>query len=338
MTKKSVLQHFTFNADSDDSLNPWSDEESVCFSRLALAVNAFGLDWWHTKTKGEFARFGSRGNGELRAATTLGIIKGKRLLKVKILARVKGIPSIAAIALNPTLVIRIEKFLHTHRNAIREQFKLDTNRSGRWPDQSLDNFVKTTLYKELLNTGDGQRTEKETIEVEKIWEDDELKPTTKMQLINARIGQGIFREEVLKRAGGICEVTGVDNRAMLIASHIHPWAADDATNKDRLDPNNGLSLTPNLDKLFDRGFISFNDEGRLLIKTEDEKLLRQLLPYSSADPVGLIKKPTSEQCVFLAKHREIYKFAEGDTFLLNLIMPSGAKGASKSSRPTARAA
>ena len=49
----------------------------------------------------------------------------------------------------------------------------------------------------------------------------------------------------------------------LIASHIKPWR--DCTNDERLDGENGFLLTPTVDHLFDKGFISFERDGRLII-------------------------------------------------------------------------
>jgi hypothetical protein len=49
----------------------------------------------------------------------------------------------------------------------------------------------------------------------------------------------------------------------LRASHCKPWR--DSTNEERLDGENGLLLTPSIDHLFDRGFISFRSDGRLLV-------------------------------------------------------------------------
>ena len=50
---------------------------------------------------------------------------------------------------------------------------------------------------------------------------------------------------------------------MLRASHIKPWA--EATVEERLDARNGLFLAPNVDAAFDRGWISFSDEGDVLV-------------------------------------------------------------------------
>jgi hypothetical protein len=49
----------------------------------------------------------------------------------------------------------------------------------------------------------------------------------------------------------------------LRASHCKPWR--DSDDSERLDGENGLLLTPSIDHLFDRGFISFENNGRLLV-------------------------------------------------------------------------
>ncbi|AUD03466.1 HNH endonuclease [Spirosoma pollinicola] len=86
--------------------------------------------------------------------------------------------------------------------------------------------------------------------------------TVKDQLIKARVGQGIFRTNVsgIEQA---CRLTGITNKALLIASHIKPWRI--STNEEKLDKYNGLLLSPHVDKLFDKGWISFSDEGDVLI-------------------------------------------------------------------------
>lgn len=98
--------------------------------------------------------------------------------------------------------------------------------------------------------------------IEKIENDRELSPTQKKQLITARLGQGKFRNNV-KAIELRCRVTGTSDVNFLIASHIKPWA--DSDNAERLDGNNGLMLAPHVDRLFDRGFISFEDEGGLIV-------------------------------------------------------------------------
>jgi len=93
--------------------------------------------------------------------------------------------------------------------------------------------------------------------------DPRIPVTTMPQIILARRGQGKFRERV-SRIEHACRITGVNRPEHLIASHCKPWR-DCESNDERLDGENGLLLTPTVDHLFDRGFISFENDGELLI-------------------------------------------------------------------------
>lgn len=92
--------------------------------------------------------------------------------------------------------------------------------------------------------------------------DASLPETTRKALIQARRGQGTFKQNVsfYERA---CRLTHVENPTHLIASHIKPWR--ESNNDERLSGVNGLLLTPSIDHLFDRGFISFGDDGGVLV-------------------------------------------------------------------------
>lgn len=96
--------------------------------------------------------------------------------------------------------------------------------------------------------------------VQEIQQLEDIPETDREQLIYARVGQGKFRGLVYAREKR-CRVTRVDRPEHLIASHIKPWRH--GTNAERLDPENGLMLTPDVDHLFDRGFITFDARGRL---------------------------------------------------------------------------
>lgn len=73
--------------------------------------------------------------------------------------------------------------------------------------------------------------------------------------INARLKQSKFRLKILKNYKAQCCITGIDNKELLIASHIIPWAERINT---RLDPSNGLCLFSIFDKLFDKGYITIS--------------------------------------------------------------------------------
>lgn len=94
-------------------------------------------------------------------------------------------------------------------------------------------------------------------------EDSDLSETEKNALLKIRVGQGWFRQALIRR-WGTCAVTQCKDHSMLIASHIKPWNQC-TTRAERLSPDNGLLLSPNLDKAFDRGLISFGDSFKILL-------------------------------------------------------------------------
>lgn len=90
-------------------------------------------------------------------------------------------------------------------------------------------------------------------------------PTEREAVIKARINQSVFRNRLLQR-GNCCAVTGLENNKLLIASHIKPWSVCEPS--ERLDPNNGLLLAAHLDRLFDSGLITFNEDGAIAVSKE----------------------------------------------------------------------
>jgi putative restriction endonuclease len=87
----------------------------------------------------------------------------------------------------------------------------------------------------------------------------------KVELTKSRRGQGIFRANV-RQIERKCRVTGLTTFRHLRASHIKPWAK--SNDQEKIDGANGLLLSPHIDHLFDRGFISFGDEGEFLVSRE----------------------------------------------------------------------
>jgi putative restriction endonuclease len=90
----------------------------------------------------------------------------------------------------------------------------------------------------------------------------QITETEKSALVMSRRGQGLFRQRVglIEQA---CRVTKVTQKEYLRASHSKPWR--DSNNEERLNGENGLMLTPDVDFLFDRGFISFENNGTILV-------------------------------------------------------------------------
>ncbi len=91
-----------------------------------------------------------------------------------------------------------------------------------------------------------------------------LDKTEEKTLIKTRIGQGLFKKKLLEISNS-CIICGLKTKELLIASHIKPWSR--SNNKERLDVNNGFLMCPNHDALFDKGYISFSNEGNILISS-----------------------------------------------------------------------
>ncbi|ULJ62545.1 HNH endonuclease [Wielerella bovis] len=92
------------------------------------------------------------------------------------------------------------------------------------------------------------------------------------RLVKQRTKQSQYRNNVLKLWGNRCAILGTDFTAMLIASHIKPFSL--CENEEFYNPANGLTLCVHLDKLFDRGYISFDNNGKIIIS---EHLNSQIL-------------------------------------------------------------
>jgi predicted restriction endonuclease len=131
-----------------------------------------------------------------------------------------------------------------------------------------------------------------------------LEETVKATLVQARRGQGLFRRRVHLIEVG-CRVTQVTAEILLIASHIKPWS--DSTNEERLSGNNGLFLSPHVDVLFGKGFITFTDSGKMEVSPT---LDQDVLPRWKINPKKNVGKFNSEQKYFLEYHRkELFKVA-----------------------------
>jgi hypothetical protein len=135
----------------------------------------------------------------------------------------------------------------------------------------------------------------------KIEKDVAIPETTREQLVLARRGQGKFRDAV-SQIEKHCRITKVNRPEHLIASHCKPWR-DCKEHAERLDGENGLLLTPSIDHLFDRGFISFESNGSLLISpVAHEFSLRKMgIPVDEKVNVGSF---TQGQRHYLEYHRE----------------------------------
>ena len=118
-------------------------------------------------------------------------------------------------------------------------------------------------YRYFLNTTAEDSDDHAYMEI--IENDRQIPETERTAIIQSRIGQGAFRKALIDKYNGRCIITGINHPDLLVASHIKPWAA--SSNKERLDVNNGLLLSATYDRLFDRGLITFDRYGKILLSS-----------------------------------------------------------------------
>ena len=144
----------------------------------------------------------------------------------------------------------------------------------------------------------------ESHQIEQLEQDPDVGPTEREALVLARRGQGKFRQKVAAIEKW-CRVTRVDKPEHLRASHCKPWR--DSDNAERLDGENGLLLTPTIDHLFDRGFISFESNGDLLISP--------VAHLSSLERMGVDTSNRVNVGSFSSGQRQYLEFHRNSVFL-----------------------
>ncbi len=183
----------------------------------------------------------------------------------------------------------IGKSLSKYKNGKYSLKKL----SGEEAPDGWGNKIITLWEFELLHNSEN----KVEVDLQNILSNTTIQTTERQQLINNRIGQGDFRKKLIE-FWKKCAVTGCKETKLLVASHIKPWAVSD--NKERLDVYNGLLLIPNLDQLFDQGFISFDKNGKIFISPSLSKETQQLF---GVEPNKKIKL-SEEHEKYMSYHRE----------------------------------
>ncbi len=146
-----------------------------------------------------------------------------------------------------------------------------------------------------------EKKDSEKNEINKIKQNKSLAETEKEIIVKARIGQGLYRENLLKKYDYKCIITKINLPEVLIASHIKPWSV--SNNNERISSDNGFILSSTYDQLFDKGLISFQDDGKILIS--------RIISRDNANKLGLDKSkiydikfvPAMKE--FLQYHRDV---------------------------------
>ena len=188
------------------------------------------------------------------------------------------------------LVIKNEEVNQINRDKYSTKKDLSNFKSSL---RKFHDFLNSDSMQILKQVWKDDKEKEEQINKSKILTSDE-----KEALIMARVGQGKFRHLLFDYWKG-CSITGLKRLDLLVASHIKPWRI--ANNVERLDLYNGFLLNPTLDKLFDRGYVSFDGQGRILISKLLSKEAQVLLNLDSN--MSLVKHDNKHQ-FYLCYHRD----------------------------------
>lgn len=157
-----------------------------------------------------------------------------------------------------------------------------------------DSDPSDLLFEELASEGffDEALTNKDDIEYL------ELPEKHREAFVKIRIGQSYFRDALVDYWGE-CAITKCKEISLLKASHIKPWSKCDS--KEAVDPFNGFLLSPTLDTAFDKGFITFDDTGKVLISAYLKKSDAEILGIFSSLCLSRIEQRHQH---YLNYHRE----------------------------------
>jgi putative restriction endonuclease len=96
----------------------------------------------------------------------------------------------------------------------------------------------------------------------------DLRGETKIRAVKTRVNQSVFRQIVMANYSSSCAITGIDIPDLLFASHILPWSKDE---NERLNPENGICLSALYDKAFDKGYIGFDENLKIMFSSSLKK-------------------------------------------------------------------
>lgn len=136
------------------------------------------------------------------------------------------------------------------------------------------------IWDEFINNKEGLLFEsekilasKEHIDLEKKFKEDlkdinKLKGEDRLREIKTRVNQNVFRQIVIANYNSKCAITGIDIPDLLFASHIIPWSKNE---EERLNPENGICLSPLYDRAYDKGYITINGKYEIILSTQLKK-------------------------------------------------------------------
>ncbi len=211
----------------------------------------------------------------------------------------------------------IEMRISNYKSVDPNYHKVGLANGGKSVKEFWDTYNKkmdymSELYEKFVNSTYKAITEesvKELKEIEKEYSSSNIddKDGYIESVISIRNGaiQKVFRDNLIIEFNQKCAICGINNRGLLISSHILPYSKC-KRKEDMINHNNGLLLCPNHDALFDKKLISFEENGNIIISSNVDKQLFKDLNITESIK---IKKCflNKERIAFLKLHREMMK-------------------------------
>jgi len=181
--------------------------------------------------------------------------------------------------------------------------------TGKQVQQIWDEFFNNK--EELIYESERILAEKQHLTIEEKFNDilfdiKDLKGETKVRQVKTRVNQSVFRQMVMANYSFSCAITGIDIPDLLFASHILPWSKNE---NERLNPENGICLSALYDRAFDKGYIAFDENLKVMISSSLKK--KENLEYYQ-NSFAFLKDKTLRQPLkyipkkeFLEYHRDV---------------------------------
>ena len=134
----------------------------------------------------------------------------------------------------------------------------------------------------------------------------DLKGESKIREVQTRINQAVFRQMILSIYNNRCALTGINEKELLLASHIKPWAIDI---ENRLNPKNGICLSALYDRAFDKGLIGFDNQYRVILSQQlkehcIEEYYQQYFGYIDGRTLNIPYEDYKPDVTFLEYHMD----------------------------------
>ncbi|MCT4509772.1 MAG: HNH endonuclease [Tepidibacter sp.] len=160
-------------------------------------------------------------------------------------------------------------------NILNEGIKIDKEKLPKLKFEKIHSTKYKVYFMDIDNSDQVKESSIEyNINIKEDIESNIVKETEKEQVIKIRIGQSEFRNKLIKKDCR-CKICGLQDGRFLIASHIKQWI--ESSNKERLDVYNGFLLCPQHDALFDKGYITFDEVGKIIISNVLDRKTRKIL-------------------------------------------------------------